>query len=103
MDESAVRANAPEVLDFLKGALAFFSRELAHRGFRLPIRFALSDAEGALLREFTIHKDDIEKGLASGPEKLYIFPLVAVARAGNGRKARVKLHSGAVGPVEYLN
>jgi hypothetical protein len=87
----------------IKNGLREFLRILAERGFRLLLRFTLSDGEGRLLREFRIHKDGLEQGLPSGKKLPYVFPLMALARSADGRAARVRLFAEEAERVEFLN
>ncbi len=81
-------------------ALLRFFRTTAKRGFQLPLRFRLWDAEGHLLREFTIHATGIEQ-TPSTRRQSYTFPLLAVVRAAGGRTATVKLGADAAERVKY--
>jgi hypothetical protein len=69
----------------------------------LPLRFRMMDRDGALLREFWIHKDGLELGPPTGkPNNLYLFPLVASVRDADGRAARMRINAQSVGSVEFM-
>jgi len=93
--ESAEKIGAvpdrPELFALLHYSLQRFLNAMAAKGFMLPIFIKLRDADGNLLREFTIMEGKTEIGESEDAKKLYVFPITATAWDAQKRRAILRI------------
>jgi hypothetical protein len=102
----AANLNRVDVLALIWRGLQQFLIALAAAQFKPPITVSLKDADGDLVRGFTVVGDGKVQpaGRASSADtQAYVLPLVATARDAGGREAILKLDGQLVERVEFLN
>ena len=87
-----VVVDSPEVLKLIREALAKFLLSAHAEGFTLPIDFAVTDADGCVLREFTLEKSGkLVLGKTDDPRGAFTLPLTIYATDARRRTATMRI------------